>query len=74
MKSARILFFALIIAAMLLSIVACISGGGGDGGGGTSQPEALRGEDATATYGADMFHLQLTAMARDQATPAAQAP
>ncbi len=74
MKSARIIFFALILLAMLASVMACIGGGGGGGGGGNGTPQPILGDDVTATYGAELFHQQLTAIARDQVTPAAQQP
>jgi hypothetical protein len=75
MKAARHLFLALILVLMLLSIVAClITGGGGGDTNNSSVAGSVSGEDATATYGAEQFHLQLTAISRDQMTPAAGAP
>ena len=77
MKSARYAVIILIIAWVFLSMAACIiTGGGGDGSGsGTPQPVVVSGDDVTATYGADQFHEQLTAISRDRfVTPEAQAP
>lgn len=76
MKAARHLFLIVILVFMFLSVGACIITGG-DGGGGTegsSSAGSITGDDATATYGAEQFHLQLTAISRDQMTPAADAP
>jgi hypothetical protein len=65
--AARILLIILILA---LAAISCVGGGGGEGGSGGSSgsggedsdvsPEA----DATATYGAEQFHIQLTAIAQ----------
>jgi len=75
MKAARHLFLVVILVFVLMSVVACIvTGGGGGGTGDSSAVKSVTGDDATATYGAEQFHLQLTAIARDQMTPAAGAP
>ncbi len=77
MKSARYAVIILIIVCVFLSMAACIisGGGGGGGGSGTPQPAVVSGDDVTATYGADMFHEQLTAISRDRlVTPAVQNP
>jgi len=63
MKAARILFLALIILSMLVSIVACIGSGGGGGGDG----DGTSGDEATAAYGAEQFHQQLTAISQGAA-------
>ena len=70
--SARYMLLALIL---LLAMMACVcSGGGGDGGGtgNSSRSSSVSANDITATYGAELFHEQLTAIAQE--TPAAQAP
>jgi hypothetical protein len=75
MKAARHLFVIIILLFILMSIVACIiTGGGGGGTDNSSARGSISGDDATATYGAEQFHLQLTAISRDQMTPAADAP
>ncbi|MFM8323206.1 MAG: hypothetical protein ACKOC5_20025 [Chloroflexota bacterium] len=53
---------ALILLALFLAITACTSGGGGSGGqdGSQTTPSAF---DVTATYGAQQFRAQLTAIA-----------
>lgn len=76
-KVARHLFLIVILVFVFLSIGACIitgGGGGGDGTEGSSAAGSISGDDATATYGAEQFHLQLTAISRDPMTPAAGAP
>ena len=59
--TARIL---LIILVLILATLACI-GGGGDpvDGANTGQVQVTQAAAATATYGAEQFHLQLTAQA-----------
>jgi hypothetical protein len=75
MKAARHLFLIVILVFVLMSIVACIvTGGGGGGTDNSSVAGSITGDDATATYGAEQFHLQLTAISRDQMTPAAGVP
>jgi hypothetical protein len=75
MKAARHLFLVVILVFVLMSIGAClITGGGGGGTDNSSVAGSVSGDDATATYGAEQFHLQLTAISRDQMTPAAGAP
>lgn len=72
MKEARRLLLLIFIASMFLSIVACIiiTDGGGDRRAdnpeGTPTPANLTSEQITATYGAELFRLQLTAIGRDQ--------
>lgn len=55
--TARILLVILILA---MAALAC---GGGGSGGGSGNGTGDQGADVTATYGAEMFHAQLTAMA-----------
>jgi hypothetical protein len=75
MKAARHLFLIVILVFVLLSIAACIiTGGGGGGTDNSSAVGSIRGDDATATYGAEQFHLQLTAISHDLVAPAAGAP
>jgi len=50
--------------------MACVGGGGGDGdndnqGGSRNNQTITQPADATATYGAEQLHIQLTAIARD---------
>jgi hypothetical protein len=71
MKEARRLLLIVLIASIILSILACIiiEGGGDrreDNPDGTPAPANLTGEQTTATYGAELFRLQLTAIERDQ--------
>jgi hypothetical protein len=74
MKGARYAVIILIVVWVFVSMAACIITGGG-GGSGTPAPAVVSGDDVTATYGADLFHEQLTAIARDRlATPEAHAP
>jgi hypothetical protein len=75
MKAARHLFLIFILAFFLVAIAAGIMIGG-DGGImiDSSAVGSTSGEDATATYGAEQFHLQLTAVSRDQITPAVGVP
>ena len=71
--TARIVLIILILA---LAAMSCIGGGGGDKGGvngsasntngGSSQIQATMAADATATFGAEQFHLQLTAIAGEE--------
>ena len=68
MKLARQLLLILIISLVLLSMLACIVGGGG-GGDVTPGGDDILPEDLTATFGAEVFRAQLTAIADDQATP-----
>jgi len=73
MKAARHLFLIVLLVFVLMSIGACIVTGGGSTDN-SSVVGSITGDDATATYGAEQFHLQLTAISRDQMTPAAGAP
>jgi len=58
----------LIVLLLALASVACITGGGGGGDGSdaiaTEMAEAAK-QDATATFGAQVFEAQLTAIADD---------
>lgn len=58
----------LIILVLAFAALACINGGDGDTSGGSSltgsSSQSAGGPDATATYGAEQFHLQLTAVAQ----------
>lgn len=61
---ARILLGILLLA---LAAFACIGGGGDGNEGESSSPQEAQTTptpDATATYGAEQFHLQLTAIAQ----------
>ena len=71
-NSARYILLVLIL---LLAMIACVgSGWGGDRGrsGNSSRSSSISAYDITATYGSELFHEQLTAIA--QTTPAAQSP
>jgi hypothetical protein len=65
--TARILLILLILA---LAMLACVDGGnGGTTGNGTPAVDNsgalnVQAADATATYGAEQFYIQLTAVAR----------
>jgi hypothetical protein len=61
MRAARILLIVLLLAGAML---ACLGGGGG--GGNTNPGGSLGGDGATATYGAEQFHIQLTAISRGE--------
>ncbi|MFM8320434.1 MAG: hypothetical protein ACKOC5_05920 [Chloroflexota bacterium] len=68
MRPARWLLILLIILLMILPVItACAGGGGGDG----SQTGGILPDDVTATYGAELFHQQLTAVWASQVTPGA---
>jgi len=58
----------LIIVILTLAVLACINGGDGNSSSNTSSSSGNRGIssglDATATFGAEQFHLQLTAVAK----------
>jgi len=68
--TARILLIILILA---MAALACGGGGGGGGGGSGDGDETQSAEtisaDATATFGAEQFHAQLTAVAQPQSQP-----
>jgi len=51
----------IIITLLFLASVSCVGGGGGDEVGGL-KVQSSRSADATATFGAEQFHLQLTAI------------
>lgn len=75
MKAARHLFLIFIFVFFLMAIaVGVLTGGDGGVTVNSSAVGSITGEDATATYGAEQFHLQLTAVSRDQVTPAAGVP
>lgn len=66
--STRILVMIIILA---LAAMACIGGGGGDGDRAGSNDQSLssaqsniHSPDATATFGAEQLHIQLTEIAR----------
>jgi len=70
--SARLFFRLLLIAAVLSGIsMACLSGGGdgSSGGGAETQSAEAIAAGATATFGAEQFHAQLTAIAQPQVQP-----
>lgn len=72
MKGARYLLVVLIILFTLATSVACISieeNGWVENGSNDNS-----GYFVTATYGAEMYHAQLTAIAVQAATPAAYSP
>jgi hypothetical protein len=60
----------LIIIVLVLAAMACVSGGGGEGGQNgsagniTSSQHGLNSADATAVYGAEQLHIQLTEIAK----------
>jgi hypothetical protein len=64
----------LAILLLVLATLACIGGGAGDGNSSNVEGTPLPGDQAqgispvqaTATYGADQFHLQLTAIAQPE--------
>jgi hypothetical protein len=61
--TARILLIILVLA---LAAISCIGGGGGGGDGNNGdagRTEETISADVTATYGAEQFHIQLTAIA-----------
>jgi hypothetical protein len=62
--TARILLICLILA---VAALACVNGGDGNSSGTNSTSSgnsvSIFGPDATATYGAEQFELQLTALA-----------
>jgi len=51
----------LIILVLFLATISCIGGGGGDDGG-SLKVQATTSANVTATFGAEQFHLQLTAI------------
>jgi len=65
----RILIMIIILA---LAMMACVNGGGDGGSGGsgndqsTSQQVESNSPDATAAYGAEQLHIQLTEIAREK--------
>jgi hypothetical protein len=69
--TARIILIILILA---VAALACVGGGGGDGGVArdgsqlinSSNSQDIGSADATATYGAEQFHIQLTAIAEPE--------
>jgi hypothetical protein len=61
-----------IIIVLALAAISCVSGGGSDGdssrsnnGQSSSYQSEVNSPDATATYGAEQLHIQLTEIARD---------
>ena len=72
MKAARMLLILVIIVSIFsFSLYACSwvdNGRGPDGKSArnTPQPGSIQAYDLTATYGADQFHIQLTAIANSQ--------
>jgi hypothetical protein len=71
-KSARYLLLSLILIIVVLACICSVGGGDKGGSGGSPQASPISGGDLTATFGAEMFHAQLTAIA--EGTPTAQAP
>jgi len=55
----------IIITLLFLVSVSCVGGGGGDEVGSLSV-SSTKSADATATFGAEQFHLQLTAISDQQ--------
>lgn len=67
MKKQYIRIF-LIVVILAFAVIACVNGGDGNSSK-TNDPSSMNyipvtGLDATATYGAEQFHLQLTAVAK----------
>jgi len=51
----------IIIMVLFLVTISCVGGGGGDEDG-AIKVQSTKAADATATFGAEQFHLQLTAI------------
>jgi len=71
-KAAKLILILVIISSFLIfSLVACSWGDHSDSRGrsgeSTPQPRGILADDLTATYGADQFHAQLTAIAESRA-------
>jgi hypothetical protein len=64
MKAARYALLILVLILVIGSILACIGGGGGDSWQNASSGSSS-GYFATATYGAEIFHVQLTAISAE---------
>jgi hypothetical protein len=58
-KRAAVLILVVLI--LLLATISCVGGGGGDEVG-SLKVQATKAANATATFGAEQFHLQLTAI------------
>ncbi|MCU0489379.1 MAG: hypothetical protein MUE67_10555 [Anaerolineales bacterium] len=62
----------IVIIVLALAMMACVSGGGDGSNGGsgndrsTSQQDEVNSPDATAAYGAEQLHIQLTEIAREK--------
>ncbi len=57
----RALILTLIILVLFLAMISC-AGSGGDNSTGSLKVQATLAANATATFGAEQFHLQLTAI------------
>lgn len=74
-RSARIALSVLLVLAALASTLALCDWGDGNGTNGQTnvqqEPKAIMtlAADATATYGAEQFHIQLTAISEESQTP-----
>jgi len=68
LKNKLFLCILLVIVLLALAAISCVDSGGGVSSKGGSLNSISRisenGPDATATYGAEQFHLQLTAVAQ----------
>lgn len=75
MKLARFLLVSLVFVLVAAICVSLILGSGkGNEVKRTPGPVTLTADDITATFGADRFHQQLTAIATEQATASVPAP
>jgi hypothetical protein len=62
-KQAVIIFFLILV--LILAMISCVGGGGGDEVGSLGI-QATMAANATATFGAEQFHLQLTAISSQE--------
>jgi hypothetical protein len=76
MKKLSVIFLLIILTILIINATSCIDGGNGNTNVGslsataTSLPpfavQATQSANATATYGAEQFHIQLTAIAEQE--------
>jgi hypothetical protein len=71
MKGARYFLVIVIILLVMSSIMSCAAIGSSAG---DNDLNGVPGYYATATYGAEMYHAQLTAIAEEPSSPAVYAP
>ena len=64
--TARSVIIILCISALLLASIACIGGDPNPGGWQPTEGSPADGANATATYGAEQWHAQLTALATEE--------